>query len=837
MRLSNEFLNALSVPAFVIDIDHQVVGWNRSCELLTGIAADQVLGTSGHWRAFYEEQRPCLADLVLDNLVGDASRFYSQHEDTEFASDGHKAEGWFDNMSGKRRFLSFEARPIFSEGVLVGAMEILQDITRHREAEEQLTLSASVFENTSEGIMITGADNRIISANKALVALTGFRQDEVLGKNPKIFASDRHPDSFYQQMWVTLKDIGHWQGEMWNRKKTGEEYLVRAYISAVKTGPEVTNYIGLLTDITEMSRAMEKMEHLAHHDFLTGLPNRSLLEDRLQQALVRAKRNGSKFAVMFMDLDRFKSINDTLGHDVGDLLLKEVTRRIQRCLRASDTVSRQGGDEFVLLLEDFSEDADVTHTARKLLQTIGQAAHLAGNVLTVTSSIGISLYPEDGDTVADLLKHADTAMYHAKSQGRNNFQFFTESINAKALETLMVENDLRRAIPQQLRLHYQPQLCLVSKSVHGAEALVRWNHPQLGLISPARFIPIAEESGLICDIGAWVLQEACRVMRDTGMNMSVNLSPLQLVQPDLVAQVAAALGGMAGYRLTLEITESAFINDFEKTKEILLALKRIGVNLALDDFGTGYSSLSYLYQLPFDYIKIDQSFIREEENKPIVLAVLEMADKLGLMTVAEGVETPEQMSFLEANGCDVVQGFYFSKPLPLDLLQEFAANPPYQVSSKPLLKPSLLQDSPLMIWSFTFETGHPGIDAQHKQLISILNRLDAMTRNKEGQSESRSAMKGLIEYVRTHFSYEEELMRSSAYPEAQAHQQEHIYFAEKLASYDLQLKGNPNFDTGALLNFLRSWLIEHILKTDKALGSFMRKNSGQDSSGVGLSSR
>jgi PAS domain S-box-containing protein len=311
MRLTNEFLDALSVPAFAIDLRHVVVGWNHPCEALTGIAAGEVMGTSDHWKGFYDEQRPCLADLVLENLTADASRFYDRHEKAEFASDGHKAEGWFDDMNGKRRFLTFEARPIFSGGELVGALEILQDITRHREAEEQLQLSASVFENTSEGIMITDATNRIISANKALEALTGFSEHELLGQNPKIFTSDRHPGTFFRKMWEMLSELGHWQGEIWNRKKTGEEYLVRAYISAVKTGPATTNYIGLLSDITEISRAMEKMDHLAHYDFLTGLPNRSLLEDRLQQALVRANRNNSRFAVMFMDLDRFKNINDT----------------------------------------------------------------------------------------------------------------------------------------------------------------------------------------------------------------------------------------------------------------------------------------------------------------------------------------------------------------------------------------------------------------------------------------------------------------------------------------------------------------------------------------------
>lgn len=827
MKISNSILNALSLPAFVVDTEHKVVAWNAPCELLTGVAAGDVIGTRDHWKGFYEAPRPCLADLVLDSLLADASRFYTRHEKSEFASDGHKAEGWFDNLNGKRRYLTFEAKPLFDGDKVIGAMEILQDITRHEEAEEQLKLSASVFENTSEGIMITGPDNSIISANKALEGLTGYRMDEMLGANPKLFASCRHPDSFFRKMWDMLDDIGHWQGEIWNRKKTGEDYLVRAYISAVKTGGKVSNYIGLLTDITETNQVMEKMEYMAHHDFLTGLPNRSLLEDRIRQALARSARKKSRFAVMFIDLDKFKAINDTLGHNVGDMLLKEVGKRIQCCLRETDTVSRQGGDEFVLLLEDFGEETDVTHTARRLVELIGSSCNLNGHVVNVTSSIGISLYPTDGVTVTDLLKHADAAMYHAKNQGRNNFQFFTERINAKAFETLMVENGLRRAIPDGLLLHYQPQLCLVSRSVHGAEALVRWSHPELGLISPARFIPIAEESGLICEIGEWVLREACRVMRSTGINMSVNLSPMQLTQSDIVAKVSEALDGMAGYRLTLEITESAFINDFETTKATLLALKKIGVNLALDDFGTGYSSLSYLYQLPFDYLKIDQSFISEKKNSPIVLAIIEMANKLNIMTVAEGVETPEQMAFLENNGCDVIQGYYFSRPLPLPALSSFAENPPYEVSAKPRIKRLAVEvNNPLLAWSFTYETGHAEIDAQHRNLILILNRFDASTRSDDNRSAARNAMKALIDSVKTHFSYEESLMHKHGYPNAVEHRSQHLNLVETLASYDLQLKSSAQLNLQLLLESLHTWLLQHILASDKRLGEFLHKHGG-----------
>ena len=824
MTMTSSILNALSLPAFMVDTRHVVVAWNGPCELLTGIAAGDVLGTQDHWKGFYDEPRPCLADLVLDNLLADASRFYSQHEKTEFASDGYKAEGWFDDLKGKRRYLTFEAKPLFDGDRIIGAIEVLQDITRHKEAEEQLKLSASVFENASEGIVITSQDNHIISANRALEGLTGFRTDEMLGRNPRLFASRRHPRSFFRKMWQTLHEIGHWQGDIWNRKKTGEEYLVHANISVVRTGESVTNYIGLMNDITEASRTMARIEHMAHHDFLTGLPNRSLVEDRIRQALGRAERNRSRLAVMFIDLDKFKVVNDTLGHEVGDLLLQEVARRIQECLRATDTVSRQGGDEFVLLLEDFNDEADITHAAQKLLAAIGKPCRIDNHTVTTTSSIGIAIYPTDGEFVADLLKHADVAMYHAKNQGRNNFQFFTERINAQALEKMMVENALRQAIPADLLLHYQPQLCLVSRSVHGAEALVRWAHPELGIISPARFIPIAEEAGLICKLGEWVLQEACRVMRSTGINMSVNLSPLQLTQSDIVAKVVEALDGMAGYRLTLEITESAFINDFAATKATLMALKKIGVNLALDDFGTGYSSLSYLYQLPFDYLKIDQSFIREENNAPIVLAIIEMANKLDIMTVAEGVETPEQMAFLEASGCDVIQGYHFSRPLPLAALSDFAENPPYEVASKPRIKKQLAETSnPLLAWSFTYETGHAWIDAQHQELIRILSRFDASTRSGDKKSESRKVMKALIEYVRSHFSFEEKLMLEHAYPDIGEHQAQHLQLADALASYDLQLKANPKINLQQLVMSLHAWLKQHIHSSDKKLGKFLKK--------------
>jgi len=813
----------------MINISHKVVAWNPACEMLTGIEAKYVLGTKDHWKGFYDSARPCLADLILDNLLDEIPSFYSNIEKIEFAADGYKSEGWFDSLNGKRRYLTFEARPLLNGERLIGVVEILLDITRHKEAEEQLRLSSNVFENAQEGIVITDMANRIVSANKAMEIMTGYTKAEMQGKTLNSFASNRHPASFFSTIRENLRDFSMWQGEIWNERKNGEDYLTRVVLNTVKSDTGGEAYIGMYSDITDVSKVSEKIEYLAHHDFLTGLPNRTLLEDRLRQALGRAERNKSNMAVAFIDLDKFKSVNDTLGHDVGDRLLKMVSARIQTCLRRTDTISRQGGDEFVLLIEDFSDAADITNIAKKLLTSLSEPYHLDDRVVSVTSSIGISQYPADGVTVPELMKHADVAMYHAKNQGRNNFQFYTKSINAEAFETLVIENALRQSIPDGLALHFQPQLCLVSKSIHGAEALVRWTHPQQGPISPSRFIPIAEEAGLIIDIGDWVLRESCRVMRETGISMSVNLSAKQLAQGDIVEKVMNSLDGMAGYRLTLEVTESAFIYDFEKTRTALLELKKTGINLALDDFGTGYSSLSYLYQLPFDYLKIDQSFLHNAKNTPIVLAILDMADKLNLMTVAEGVETPDQMAFLESNGCDVIQGYYFSRPLPLSALKAFAANPPFAISSKPRIKSLDEQEGLPLSWSFTFNTGVDEIDRQHIHLVRILRQLKECLGLGWDSLDSRNTVKVLLEYLRDHFSYEESLMSRYGYPKLTEHRREHMALMERLIRYDREFKSQVKTNINSIVDILYEWLMGHILGSDKILGRFLRLQDGINS--------
>ncbi len=805
-------LDAISVPAFIISREHKVLAWNSACELLTGLKADEVIGTDRHWTPFYATARPCLADLVVDNAFDRLQDLYGQAGKAQFAFDAYKAEGWYDDLNGKRRYLTFEARPLVADGQVTGALQMLQDITEYKEANDKLRLAASVFDNTSEGIMITDANNKLISVNKAFQAITGYGE-EVLGKDPRMLASDRHSNDFYRDMWVNLRRCGTWQGEVWNRRKSGEEYVARMYISVVLDSDKVANYVGMFTDITKGKEAEDRINFMVHHDFLTGLPNRVLLEDRISQLIARAGRGGEGFAVAFLDLDRFKLVNDALGHDIGDKLLKEVAARLQNSVRATDTVSRQGGDEFVLLLTGMDNPNDIAQVVSKLVGALGMPYLVKGHQLVVTPSIGLSVFPADGNSPAELIQHADTAMYHAKQSGRNNFQFFTPGLNAQAFDALMIANGLKSAIPSELFLEYQPQLSLTSRDLFGSEALVRWSHPTRGLISPAKFVPLAEDNGLIRDIGRWVLQKSCQLIRTTELKIAVNLSPVQLLEDDLIAQVEEALDGLDPGLLTLELTEGAFIHDFHKTRGILGKLKELGVTLALDDFGTGYSSLSYLRQLPFDYLKIDQSFIQDESARPIVIAIIGLAEKLGMATIAEGVETPEQACFLERHGCSAIQGFYFSRPLGEPAFLEFSARQPKGRGVQPA-PPSMRE--PHLSWSFTFETGIPVIDRQHRNLIDIINYLHD---NIEDETVVKATLDELSAYARYHFQQEAELMSRFHLEDTANHLGEHGAFTARLSALMGQFAANSSPSLAAeTAVFLRDWLTDHILKIDKELG-------------------
>ena len=556
---------------------------------------------------------------------------------------------------------------------------------QHRLATDaQIKLLASVFDNSGEAILISDARNRIVEVNPAFTLITGYAAEEVRGRNPSLLASGRTSPEDYRQMWHAINEDGLWQGEIWDRHRDGHVYPKWLTISTIRdVAGNLSHYIASFTDITARKAAEERIHYLAHHDPLTRLPNRTHLQGRLEQAIVAARRDSSRLAVLFIDMDHFKNINDSLGHHVGDGLLVEVAVRLRQSVRESDVVARLGGDEFVVVLTDISHDT-VAAVVGKLLKNLARPYAIDDHTLHSTPSIGISLFPEDGADVETLMKNADTAMYHAKEAGRNTYQFFTAAMNESATERIVLEGNLRRAIERdEFVLHYQPQIDVASGRPCGVEALVRWQHPERGLISPLKFIPIAEETGLIVQLGEWVLDTALgdlsrwRTAGLDGIRMAVNLSAHQLRDPQLAPRIASllALHGLRGGDLELEITESVAMKNPQGTIRLLTHLRELGIELAIDDFGTGYSSLAYLKQLPLDRLKLDRSFVMDIEQDPndaaISAATISLAHSLGLSVVAEGVETASQYDFLKGLDCDVVQGYFFSRPLPAAEVEAF----------------------------------------------------------------------------------------------------------------------------------------------------------------------
>ena len=585
------------------------------------------------------------------------------------------------NKQGRMYWEDLSISPIFDEqGKITNFVSEQIEITARKLADEQVRLFEKVFANANEAILISDADNKIINVNPAFTEVTGYTREEVIGKNPRIFSSGLMDEKFYQEMWQALNTDGKWQGEVVDRRKDGEIYAEWLSISSLRDDKgRLTHYIALVTDISERKAAEERMNYLAQHDALTGMPNRILFQDRLQQAIAQAERQQCNVALLFMDLDRFKNVNDMLGHHAGDLLLQEVARRIRLCVRSSDTISRQGGDEFVIMLPNLDDLSDIVQVLDKLIESIASPYKLDNHSMHVTTSIGVSVYPQDGSNSETLLKNADMAMYQAKEAGRNSYRFFTQEMNNAIAKRIGLENKLRTALAKnELLLYYQPKVDLHSGEIVAAEALVRWQHPEDGLISPADFIPIAEESGMIVQLGKWVLNEACRqnqVWRKMGLReivMAVNLSPLQFHDRDLINIIQSALlhSGMPAGALELEVTESATMKDPEQAVVVLNNISKSGVRISIDDFGTGYSSLSHLKRFPIDELKVDQSFVRDisvdMDDAAIVSAVIAMAKSLGLTVIAEGVETLEQVLFLKSLDCDKMQGFFFSMPLPAD---------------------------------------------------------------------------------------------------------------------------------------------------------------------------
>ena len=552
-----------------------------------------------------------------------------------------------------------------------------------REAEADLRLAAKVFEGSVEGILITDKSGRILRVNQAFMDITGYGEDEVIGQRPRMLQSGRHDEAFFRHLWVSLIETGSWQGEIWNRRKSGEVYPEWLTISAVSDeSGEVTHYIGGFTDLSQQKQAEDHIQHLMYYDALTSLPNRTLFRDRFQQCMVRTRRSNDHTAFIHLDLDRFIKVNDTLGHTVGDQLLQQVGQRLSKNIRPMDFVARLGGDDFAIAVPALMTRAEVESFLEKIADVFAEPFCIAKREIFLVPSMGVVMYPDDANSYDELARYAETALQYAKRLGEG-YQFYHGSMNTNADERLNMESALRRALERdEFHLHYQPQVDASTGEIIGVEALLRWERGDEGMVMPGRFIPLLEDTGLIIPVGEWVLRRACRDLQMWlaegygRVPVAVNLSPRQFRSRDLVHMIDKVLreSGTDPRLLELEITESSVMDDPEFAMQTLQACHERGIRIAIDDFGTGYSSLSYLKRFPLDVLKIDRSFVADvpenDDDAAIIDTIIAMAHRLNLRVIAEGVETAAQRDFLREHGCDWVQGYYFGRPMPLeDLLQ------------------------------------------------------------------------------------------------------------------------------------------------------------------------
>ena len=657
-----------SIPDLIIlkDTNSAYLGSNKAFEEFTGKPEQDQIGKTDY-------------DLFDSNL---AVTFRSLDRQILESGQTHSQEEWVTYPDGRQVLLSTVKTPFYGpDGEILGLVGISRDITDRVEAENSLRQAATVFESTREGVIITNADKYILMVNRAFTEMLGYTEAEVLGKSTDMLQSSRHDKEFFRRMWTEIKTIGHWQGEVWNRRKSGDEFPQLLSISTVKDNEgRVSQYVSVFTDISKIKETEAELEFLAHHDPLTRLPNRRLLLSRLRHGIEVIKREGGMFALLMLDLDRFKDVNDSFGHATGDELLQQVADRLTKRLRTVDTLTRLGGDEFTVLLQGITNREDAGRVASEIVTMLGEPWFLSnGFEVRIGSSVGITLYPDHCSTAEEMLQQADTALYQAKEEGRGRFKYFSEDLTIAARERIALEAALRRALTEkELRVYYQPQIDIATGELVGAEALLRWQHPEDGMMLPSRYISVAEETGLIGAIGDWVLMETCiqgKKWLDSGLKpitLAVNLSPQQFHHKDITATVSRTLEetGFPARLLELELTETILIKREQDAVEKMHLLREQGIRLAIDDFGTGYSSLSYLKRFPLDVLKIDKSFVDDipehRDDMEIANTVIAIGHTLGFKVLAEGVETREQLEFLKNQGCDLYQGFLMSPPLPAD---------------------------------------------------------------------------------------------------------------------------------------------------------------------------